>query len=132
MTFEDLDRRFPNGFDDAEITLITVDYEKRLATLQLNLRGNPPDSLDRDVYEPAVLKASGIYYLAIEPPDFDHLSYPKRDRITVDGLRRSARFPPVQSPQTEASCRSLLLPLFRSRLEFVHSYRRGRRRVRVD
>ena len=86
MTFEELDQRFPNGFDDAEITGVTVDYETRVAIFQLNLRANPPDSPDRDAYAQAVLRARGIYYMSIEPPDLDHLFGPERQKITVDGL----------------------------------------------
>jgi hypothetical protein len=86
MTFEELDLRFPNGFSDAEITNLTVDYGKRILTLQLNLRGNSPDSPDHDVYTRAVLKARGIYYVSVEPPDPNHLFGPEREKITVDGL----------------------------------------------
>lgn len=78
MTFEELDRRFPNGCDDAQIIGATVDYE--------NLRGNSPDSPDCDVYARAVLTPRGVYYMSIEPPDPDHLFYPEHDKITVDGL----------------------------------------------
>ncbi|HWY05433.1 MAG TPA: hypothetical protein VNY24_01150 [Candidatus Acidoferrales bacterium] len=86
MTFEELDRAFPNGFDDAEITGIAIDYTKRMATLQLKLRGNSPDSPERDVYAPAVLRVLGVYYLSIEPPDQSHIIGPESNAITVDGL----------------------------------------------
>jgi hypothetical protein len=86
MTFEELDQRFPNGFVDAEIIGMSVDYREHIAKLQLNLRGNSPDSPDHDVYARAVLTARGIYYVSIEPPDPDHLFGPKREKITVDGL----------------------------------------------
>jgi hypothetical protein len=86
MTFEELDQKFPNGFSDAEITGIIIDYGKRTATLQLNLRGNPPDSPKRDHYAPALLTARGIYYLSLDPPDPNHLFGPDREKITVDGL----------------------------------------------
>ena len=85
MTFEELDRRFPNGFDDAKISGVTIDYNSRTATLRLNLRGNPPDSRERDVYSPAVLRAREIYYFSIEPPDSDHLFPQRSSPITVDG-----------------------------------------------
>ncbi|HEV2522922.1 MAG TPA: hypothetical protein VGT24_11120 [Candidatus Acidoferrales bacterium] len=63
-----------------------VDYGKRTVTLLLNLRGNSPDSPDRDVYSRAVLKARGIFYISVEPPDADHLFGPEPEKITVDGL----------------------------------------------
>jgi hypothetical protein len=73
MTFEEIDLRYPNGFNDAEITSVTIDYGKRTATLKMNLRCNPADSPARNVYENAVLTARDFYYLSIEPPDIAHL-----------------------------------------------------------
>lgn len=84
MTFEELDRKFPNGFDDAEITSLQLDYQHRTAELHLNLRGNPPDSPNRNEYQRAVLLLNGFYYVVIEPPDADHLWYPQRS-IQVNG-----------------------------------------------
>jgi hypothetical protein len=90
MTFDELDRRFPNGLDDAEITALTLDYEEHVATVKLRLRTNLPESPDRDVYARAVLTVREIYYVSIEPPDADRLFGPKRKRITVDGLPEDA------------------------------------------
>lgn len=93
MTFEELDQRFPNGFDDAEITSLTLDFENRTAKLQLNLRGNPPDSPNRDQYQRAILLLNDFYYFVIEPPDTDHLWYPHRS-IQVNGYPEdSSKFP---------------------------------------
>jgi hypothetical protein len=93
MTFEELDQRFPNGFDDAEILGLTVDYQSRTATLQISLRGNLPNSPYRDQYRQAKLTARDFYYLSIEPPDSDHLR-PQGPQITVDGLPEDpANFP---------------------------------------
>jgi hypothetical protein len=91
MTFEELDQRFPNGFDDAEITNLTIDYRNRIAILHLNLRGNLPDSPNSQDYERAVLTVNGFYYFSIEPPDPDHISYPQHSKITVDGLSEDSR-----------------------------------------
>src|SRR5208282_1874926 len=55
MTFEELDARFPNGFGDAEISSVSLDYKSRTATLQLNLRVNPPDSPNSQEYRRGVL-----------------------------------------------------------------------------
>jgi hypothetical protein len=97
MTFEELDQRFPNGFDNAEISSVTIDYQNRAAKLQLNLRGNSPDSPDRDVYQRAVLEVSRFYYLSIDPPDAAHLAY-REKKIQVDGLPEDPRkFPLIES-----------------------------------
>jgi hypothetical protein len=93
VTFEELDQKFPNGFDDAEITSLRSDYRIRTATLELNLRGNPPDNPNSQEYRPAVLTVHEFYYFSIEPPDPEHLFYPDRSKITVDGLPEDANFP---------------------------------------
>lgn len=94
MTFEELDQRFPNGLDDAEITKLTIDYGNRNTTVQLNMRGNSPDRPDSEKYRLAMLTLHQFYYLSIEPPDSDHLFYPERTKITVDGLSEdSGAFP---------------------------------------
>lgn len=93
MTFEELDLGFPNGFDDAELIDMAVNYQCRTATLRLSLRGNPPDSPNRDEYRAAALMLDGLYYLVIEPPDADHLWYPPRS-IQIDGYPEdAAQFP---------------------------------------
>jgi hypothetical protein len=101
MTFEELDRRYDNGFVDAEITSVTIDYQSRTATLQMNLRGNQAASPNKQKYDRAVLAVHGFYYFAIEPPDTDHLSYGKRSEITVDGFPEDpGRFPLFEHMKT--------------------------------
>lgn len=84
MTFEELDALYPNGFYDAYIDCLRVDYKNRAAELQLNLRRNPPDGPNADEYQRAVLVLRGFYYFVIEPPDTDHLWYPARS-IQING-----------------------------------------------
>ncbi|MGA9999964.1 MAG: hypothetical protein WBQ04_07590 [Candidatus Acidiferrales bacterium] len=87
MTFEELDSRYPNGFDDAELLGIRIDYVTREARLSLNLRGNSPEDPKRDEYERAELVIYGFYYFSIESPDPSHLFNPETSKIiTVDGL----------------------------------------------
>jgi len=93
MTFEELDQRYPNGFVDAEITSLTLNYQNRTATLHLNLRGNLPDSPKSQEYGRAMLIVREFYYFSIEPPDPDHLFYPKRS-IQIDGYSEDpSQFP---------------------------------------
>jgi hypothetical protein len=90
MTFEELDSQYPNGFCDARITGIDIDYAKRTATVHLSLRRNMPESQDRDLYSRAVLTTRNFYYVSVEPPDSDHLFYPSNGNITVDGFTEDA------------------------------------------
>ncbi len=95
MTFEEFDSKYANGFDDAEITGLTVDYKNRTVTIHLNLRRNSPGSPTAHEYTKATLHLVRFYYLSVEPPDADHLHYPSQSKITVDGLSEDPTvFPP--------------------------------------
>jgi hypothetical protein len=69
MTFEELDQALPNGFHDAKIEKIAVDYAQRSATITMHLLVGTPDSVDQDEYRHAILDISGLCYYAIDPPD---------------------------------------------------------------
>jgi hypothetical protein len=93
LTFEELDALYPNGFDDAYIDRLIVEYRSRTVEMELNLRGNPPDSPNCDEYQRAFLLLRGFYYFVIEPPDADHLWYPERS-IQVNGYHEDgSQFP---------------------------------------
>lgn len=85
MTLEEFDQTFPNGFSDAKVRGISIDYTQRTATLQLDLRANPPDSPDHDVYSAVVLTLSGLCYLSIDPPDTGRVLRLDNEPLTVDG-----------------------------------------------
>jgi hypothetical protein len=89
VTFEELDQRFPNGFVDAELLGLTVDYQCRTARMELSLRTNPPDSPDCNEYHRAVLSLNDFYYFVIEAPSADHLWYPQR-AVQIDALAEDA------------------------------------------
>lgn len=90
MTFEALDERYPNGFVDAEISSLNIDYQSRTASVRLNMRGNPPDGPNSQEYSRAVLTVHEFFYFSMEPPDFDHQVYSKRG-IQVDGFPEDPR-----------------------------------------
>lgn len=85
MTFEELDARYDNGFDDAVILGVNIDYQSRIATLQLSLRGNSAESINADVYDEATLTLRNFFYFSIDPPDPERLSYPRRAKIVMNG-----------------------------------------------
>ena len=116
MTFEELDARFPNGFDDAYIDALSVDYQNRTAEIHLNLRQNPSDSPDAEEYQPAVLRLHRFYYFVIEAPDIRHLSYPWRS-IQFNAYSED----PIQFPQFESLKAKLPPDAFCCRF-FVHDW----------
>ena len=117
MTFEELDQRYPNGFDDAEITSIAISYRTRTAAIELNLRGQQPESSASQIYRPGLLTIQGFYYFSIEPPDIDHLHQTARPLIQVDGLSEDPR----EFPLFERVKPNLPAGAFSCRL-FVHDW----------
>jgi hypothetical protein len=94
MTFDELDARDADGFIDAFVLSIALDYQNRVASLELNMRGNQADSPGRNLYNKAMLTLRGFYYFSIESPDPNRLSYPMRAPIVVDGLPEDpSKFP---------------------------------------
>ena len=69
MTFEQLDHDLPNGFHDAEIQKVIVDYAEHSAIIIMRLLVGTPHSANSDEYRPATLKISGLYYYSIDLPN---------------------------------------------------------------
>jgi hypothetical protein len=71
VTLEELENSLPNGFHDAEIERISVDYQQRLMVMELTVFvGDPVAPVElREAYRPAVLTLSGVQFVAIDPPD---------------------------------------------------------------
>jgi hypothetical protein len=95
MTFDDLDARFPNGFVDAEITGVSLDYQTRTATIELNLRADAIGSPLTNEFRKAVLTIRAFYYFSVEAPDKEHLFYPLHSKIVVDGLSEDSNSFPL-------------------------------------
>lgn len=86
MTLHEIERDLPNGFHDAEVSQITVDFASRSAVLELELWVGSMDSPSdggRETYRPARLELRGLAYLTMDPPD---PNYPYADpgAICVD------------------------------------------------
>ena len=101
MTFDDLDARFPNGLVDAELTGIALNYHTRTASMELNLRTNPPGTEDADEYRSAILTIRSFYYFSIDPPDPEHLSSPLHGKVIVDGLPEDVKTFPLSAQFTD-------------------------------
>ena len=117
MTLEELDEKYPNGLNDAEVTSLAIDYRARTATMHLSMRGNLPDSPNSQDYAAATLSIEGFCYISIEPPDADHVSGWNRSGIQVDGFPED----PKQFPLFEHVKSELPVGAFSCRL-FVHDW----------
>ncbi len=94
MRFEELDKLYPNGFVDAELISIRIDYPDRVAAFRVRLRTEGPDSLERDVYRAATLTLRNMLYVTVEPPDAQHLFYANGKSLTFDAFPEDpAAFP---------------------------------------
>ena len=71
MTLFELARTLPNGFHDAELKSIHLDYEELEATLTVDLwigsMQDPPEQ--RETYEPVKVQLSGLEYFLIDAPN---------------------------------------------------------------
>jgi hypothetical protein len=85
MTFEELDATLPNGFHDAEIYSIDIDYRLRCITLDINFWVGDLDGPNREEYRRGVLKGAGLHFCSIDPPDPAYSFVPQGSYVTVSG-----------------------------------------------
>lgn len=82
MTFEDIDRQLPNGFHDARLRRIDINYADRTASLDMSFWVGDMDGPNREEYRDGTVSILGLCYYSIESPD---PAYPfLRDRSAVD------------------------------------------------
>jgi hypothetical protein len=100
MNLRELDQSLPNGFHDATIQAISVDYASSTAIVKLELLVGTPDAdtpEERDSYKPAELHLSGVLYFLIDPPD-PKRKYDQAKALWIDGgcyENGSAPSPPI-------------------------------------
>jgi hypothetical protein len=71
VTLEGLAYTLPNGFHDAQVTSVGIDYVKREARLLIDLWVGELRSDNeelREAYRKGELRLSGLLYWVIEPP----------------------------------------------------------------
>jgi hypothetical protein len=107
MNLEQLEKSLPNGFHDAEVEFITVDYVSRKAVMKMQLSVGNPDaatSEEREVYKPVELHLSDVVYFVVEAPDPKY-KYAEKKGLSVDAGRadeESAPASPVPIEQLPA------------------------------
>jgi len=102
MTLDELAASLPNGFHDAELKTLAIDYEKREVRLVLDLWVGDmgQDPVNRESYRLCEVLLSGLRYWIVEPPD-PRYSYwqagaPRIDAGPVERLEtKTTHLPPT-------------------------------------
>ena len=94
MTIFEIAARLPNGFHDAEVETIHIDYLHRTMELTLDVWiGTMADPLStRETYRKGVLTITGLQYCAMDVPD-ERYPFAEPDAITID-LAEATEFQP--------------------------------------
>src|SRR5215213_8013408 len=70
MNIEEISNSLPNGFHDAKLHTINIDYAKREAIFTLKVEISSPEDVNAgELYRHGVLKLSSFLYCVIESPD---------------------------------------------------------------
>ena len=96
MTLDQLDHSLPNGFHDAEIFSIELDYIAGTATFHLNLLVGWPDDPEpeREARQDATLIVSGLCFCSIDPPNSKYPFLPDGKPILMSGANPKNDAPP--------------------------------------
>jgi len=103
MTLEELADTLPNGFHDAQVSSVSIDYVEREGRLLIDLwLGDSSSESEelREAYRKGELKLSGLLYWVIEPPDANY-SYGESKQLWVDPgtLESASAKPSVKLPE---------------------------------
>jgi hypothetical protein len=104
MTLDEIADTLPNGFHDARINSLSVNYVKRELTFDLEIWVSDSLQDDSELYRSAELKLFQFLFLVIEPPD-PRYDYHEEKPLWVDGgsaeptLRSAARELPALLPE---------------------------------
>lgn len=87
MTLEDLGDKLPNGFHDARIFLLELDYKTGIARFHMSLVvGWPEDpEPERQAYQDATLVVGGLSFCSVDPPCSTERFLPDGEGIWVSG-----------------------------------------------
>ena len=85
MTFEEIDNKLPNGFHDAKLYDLKIDYVGGTAVLRMALDFGNPDGPKRTDYRIGELRAAGLYFCSIDAPDPSYKYAPHGTPLNISG-----------------------------------------------
>jgi hypothetical protein len=89
MTFDEVEKTLPNGFHDAKLVTMTLDYTAGILLMTLQILIGRPGHSNEDEYSPAELRATGLYFCFIDPPDPTYPFRPNGKALGVSGAPES-------------------------------------------
>ena len=108
MTLDELTASLPNGFHDAKLKSVSIDYVNRNATLELDIWVGELDASskrEREKYRPGQLRLLGMIFWVSEPPC---VGYPYdiggELRIDVGSIQTLDTQPSLPLPSTPQEC----------------------------
>ena len=96
MTFGEIEKKLPNGFHDAKIEHISLDYLRGTLLMKMRLLIGTPGGGDQDEYGSAEMKVNGLYFCSIEPPDPTYPFRPNGQLLGVSGDGSGGSSPEVR------------------------------------
>lgn len=107
MTFDQLDEDLPNGFHDAKLLRLALDYEQRSAMLYMKLLVQGPQGPNSEEYRGATVQVAGLCFCSIELPSPDEPFVPDGFPVNISGY--SEESPALMNPnQSLAQIREIL------------------------
>ncbi len=85
MTFQEVEALAPNGFHDAIIDKMSVDYQAGVLSLSMRVWVGTMGMPNQEDYSPAELRVNRLLFCAIDPPDPRYPFVPDGDSLRVDG-----------------------------------------------
>jgi hypothetical protein len=85
MTFIEAETSLPNGFHDAKIEKLLIDYLSRNLLVSMQILVGTPGMPNEEDYATAELVVNGLYFCAIESPESTYPWVPDGRPLSVSG-----------------------------------------------
>ena len=85
MTFEEIDQELPNGFHDAKLRNISIDFVGRSVVIGIDLLVGLPHTPNPEGYRAGALKVASSCLFFVEAPDPSYPFIPDGSALNVDG-----------------------------------------------
>lgn len=85
MTFKEAEQSLPNGFHDAEIEKLSLDYRSGTLSISMRLWVGAMGTPNQEEYRCAELRVNKLVWCSIQPPDPTYPFAPNGDPLNVQG-----------------------------------------------